>query len=83
MVDVEVWFAQKTELSWFLRSNTKIEQFLSYRKAALSETDFFNGIGRKQSSTSTLMPLYLHLSPFAFAEASLAASLAANVNQRR
>jgi len=46
VVDVEIWFAQKTELSWFLRSNAKIQRFLIYRKAALSEADFFNKIGR-------------------------------------
>ncbi|MFP6850923.1 MAG: hypothetical protein VCA57_19790 [Pseudomonas sp.] len=40
MSDVEIWFAQKTELYWFLRSNAEIERFLSGRKAALSETDF-------------------------------------------
>jgi len=48
VVDVEIWFAQKTELSWFLRSNAKIQRFLIYRKAALSEADFFNKIGQKQ-----------------------------------
>lgn len=25
VVDVEIWFAQKAELSWILRSNAKIE----------------------------------------------------------
>lgn len=25
VVDVEIWFVQKAELSWFLRSNAKIE----------------------------------------------------------
>ncbi|MGE6528622.1 hypothetical protein ACQKEM_06265 [Pseudomonas sp. NPDC077382] len=54
MSDVEIWFTQKTELSWFLRSNTEIEQFLSYRKAARSETDFFNRIGQKQSLDSPI-----------------------------
>ncbi|MFZ3024815.1 hypothetical protein, partial [Pseudomonas sp.] len=43
---VEIWFAQKTKLSWFLRSNAEIERFSSCRKEALSETDFFNTIGR-------------------------------------
>lgn len=42
--DVEIWFVQRTELSWFLRSNDKIERFLSYREAAPSEVDFFNRI---------------------------------------
>jgi hypothetical protein len=45
--DVEIWFVQ--ELYWFLRSNAEIERFLSCRKVALSETDFFNRIGQKQS----------------------------------
>ncbi|HFK1883597.1 TPA: hypothetical protein ACGW3Z_004911, partial [Pseudomonas aeruginosa] len=44
--DVEIWLAQKEELSWFLRNNTEIECFLSYRSAARSETDFFNRIGQ-------------------------------------
>lgn len=30
VVDVEIWFAEKAELSWFLRSNTKIDRYLSY-----------------------------------------------------
>jgi hypothetical protein len=45
--DVEIWFAQKAELYWFLRSNAEIERILSCRKVALSETDFFNRIGRQ------------------------------------
>jgi len=49
VVDVEIWFAQKTELSWFLRSNAKIQRFLIYRKAALSEADFFNKIGQERT----------------------------------
>ncbi|ELI5858885.1 TPA: hypothetical protein ACQQHD_006364 [Pseudomonas aeruginosa] len=48
MSEVEIWFAQKTELPWILRSNIEIERFLSRRKAALSKTDFFNRIGRQQ-----------------------------------
>jgi len=51
VVDVEIWFAQKTELSWFLRSNAKIQRFLIYRKAALSEADFFNKIGHNRTFT--------------------------------
>ncbi|WIK38067.1 hypothetical protein OI910_21510 [Pseudomonas aeruginosa] len=50
MSDVEIWLAQKEELSWFLRSNTEIECFLSYQNAARSETDFFNRIGQKRTS---------------------------------
>jgi len=46
--NVEIWFAQRAELSWFLRSNDKIERFLSCREAAPSEADFFNRIGQKQ-----------------------------------
>lgn len=46
--DVEIWFAQKAGLFWFLRSNTKIERFLSSRKATPSENDFFNRIGQRQ-----------------------------------
>ncbi|MBG0839448.1 MULTISPECIES: hypothetical protein [Pseudomonadaceae] len=49
VADVEIWFAQKTELSWFLRSNAKIQRFLIYRKAALSEADFFNKIGQERT----------------------------------
>ncbi|KJH82238.1 hypothetical protein UF78_08815 [Stutzerimonas stutzeri] len=44
--DVEIWFARKAGLFWFLRSNTKIERFLSSRKATPSESDFFNRIGQ-------------------------------------
>jgi hypothetical protein len=29
VVDVEMWLAQKAELSWFLRSNAKFECFLN------------------------------------------------------
>lgn len=29
MSDVEIWLTQRTELSWFLRSNAKIERFSS------------------------------------------------------
>jgi len=36
-------------LYWFLRSNAKIECFLSYRKATLSEVDFFNRIDHKRT----------------------------------
>ncbi len=54
MSDVEIWLAQKEELSWFLRSNTEIECFLSYQNAARSETDFFNRIGRKLPLTSAV-----------------------------
>jgi len=47
--DVEIWLGQKAKLSWFLRSNAEIERFSSSREEALSETDFFNRIGQKQS----------------------------------
>lgn len=30
VLDVKIWFAKKAELSWYLRSNSKIERFLSY-----------------------------------------------------
>ncbi|HCF9254951.1 TPA: hypothetical protein NI610_005954 [Pseudomonas aeruginosa] len=52
MSDVEIWLAQKEELSWFLRSNTEIECFLSYQNAARSETDFFNRIGQQRTPVS-------------------------------
>jgi hypothetical protein len=48
---IEIWFAQKAGLFWLLRSNTKIERFLSSRKATPSESDFFNRIGQKQPIT--------------------------------
>jgi hypothetical protein len=53
--DVEIWFAQRTELSWFLRSNDKIERFLSYREATPSEADFFNRIGQMQPANIILI----------------------------
>lgn len=47
--DVEIWLGQKAKLSWFLRSNAEIERFSSSREEALSETDFFNRIGQKET----------------------------------
>lgn len=47
--DVEIWLVQKTELSWLLRSDAKIERLFSCRKAALSEIDFFNRIFQKRT----------------------------------
>lgn len=52
--DVEIWLGQKTELSYFLRSNAEIERLLSSREQALSETDFFNRIGQKRPLTDYL-----------------------------
>jgi len=38
--DVEIWFAQKAGLFWFLRSNTKIERFEQPKSNSLGERLF-------------------------------------------
>ncbi|MHB0850609.1 hypothetical protein [Stutzerimonas nitrititolerans] len=40
MNDVEIWFAQKAGLFWFLRSNTKIERFEQPKSNSLGERLF-------------------------------------------
>ncbi|MCO4022454.1 hypothetical protein [Pseudomonas sp. SCT] len=40
MSDVEIWFAQKMELSWFLRINAEVERFLNCAKQLSQKPTF-------------------------------------------
>ncbi|WP_139375100.1 hypothetical protein [Stutzerimonas stutzeri] len=64
MSDVEIWLGQKAKLSWFLRSNAEIERFSSSREEALSETDFFNRIGRSLTVVTVTRPGQVERNPW-------------------